>query len=70
MKFYKIQNTNTNLYCSAAFNPTWNKRGHIWVKIGTLKSYIENVKKTHNTTSWQIVEINLVEGNKYLISSL
>ena len=75
MKFYKIRDLSTGLYSSGGIIPTWDGKGKVWKSIGILKSHLTLVTKYPETLGsnpnlWEVVELNVVEGERYGVLAL
>ncbi len=68
---YKVQDTNTGLYSTGGYEPSWTRDGKSWKTLGQLKTSLKFYKKgalgtgargslREIPTSWTVVEFKLV----------
>lgn len=66
-KHYKIRNRNTGLYSTGGLHPSWTKMGKTWASLRTLRSHLSqhigNEWRQTDTSTWQVVEIEIREVN-------
>ena len=70
-KFYKIRDMSTGMWLEGGGR--WGKRGKVWRRMGDLKKVLRWSVLCYGeevSPFWEVVELNVVEGDRYPASAV